>query len=87
MEIIPLAGRKDALYNPYILTGDEAQKLLNHISKMSRKFGTKIIIKDNVGVIELEKYYLTENIGAVMPDESKYKVTVSSLDTTTKTYL
>lgn len=53
LEIIPLAGRKDALYNPYILTGDEAQNLLNHISKMSRKFGTKIIIKDNIGVIEL----------------------------------
>ena len=38
---------------PFLASGKKAEKILTDISKLSEKYQTKIIIKDNYGIIEL----------------------------------
>lgn len=53
IELIPISGITDRLWQPSLLEGVEAQKVLRHIQRLSYKFGTKIQIEDNKGIITI----------------------------------
>lgn len=53
VEIIPVSGDVDSLLQPQPLTGDRAQAVLDHLTQLSRRFGTRIQSIGNRGIIDL----------------------------------
>jgi hypothetical protein len=50
--IIPIAGIRNELFQPYVLKGERANKLLRHMVELSKPFGTNIRIEGDVGIVE-----------------------------------
>lgn len=50
--IIPIAGIRNELFQPYALKGERANKLLRHMVELSKPFGTNIRIEGDVGIVE-----------------------------------
>jgi poly-gamma-glutamate synthesis protein (capsule biosynthesis protein) len=53
LEILPIAGKGKDMSQPYLLKGKRAQKLLKKVNYLSKKLGTKLQIKNNIGIINL----------------------------------
>lgn len=52
-EILSVAGSECELGQPYPLTGERAQAMLENLNELSCKLATKIEYRGNIGVIEL----------------------------------
>lgn len=52
IDIYPISGKGYQLFQPVLLKGLEAQSLITQLTKISSRFGTKIDIVDNYGVIK-----------------------------------
>lgn len=55
LDVLPVAGRGDALSQPYLLEGEAARALLEDIRTRSAEFGTTLRIEGNAGVIEIAR--------------------------------
>ena len=53
LDILPIAGRGDALSQPYLLEGEAARTLLEDIRARSADLGTTVRIEANAGVIDI----------------------------------
>ena len=53
VDVLPIAGRGDALSQPYLLEGEAARTLLEDIRTRSAEFGTTLRIEANAGVIDI----------------------------------
>jgi poly-gamma-glutamate capsule biosynthesis protein CapA/YwtB (metallophosphatase superfamily) len=51
--IYPVSGKNNELFQPYLLTGERAQKVLKETKRKSEMFDTCISIKNDQGIIEL----------------------------------
>jgi len=56
IEILPVAGRGDALSQPFLLEGAEAHAVLEDILDRSAELATTVRIVGDVGVIDIERY-------------------------------
>jgi len=54
LELIPVSGVGDQLFQPEPLAGSEAEKTLSNLEKISKPFGTKIRREGDRGVISLK---------------------------------
>jgi poly-gamma-glutamate synthesis protein (capsule biosynthesis protein) len=50
--IIPIAGIRNELFQPYVLKGERANKLLRHMAELSKPYGTNIRIEGDLGIIQ-----------------------------------
>jgi poly-gamma-glutamate synthesis protein (capsule biosynthesis protein) len=56
MKVIPLAGRNRQIrFQPYVLTGNQADRFLGFIKSLSCAFNTEIEIKNSYGFIDLSR--------------------------------
>jgi len=53
IEILPISGRGSKLYQPELLSGNDAKRMLLNLQKFSSILNTKIEIEDNKGIIIL----------------------------------
>ena len=53
IEVLPIAGRVDALSQPYLLDGEPARMLLEDIHERSAELGTTLLIVGDTGIIEI----------------------------------
>jgi poly-gamma-glutamate synthesis protein (capsule biosynthesis protein) len=53
IEIYPISGKEELLFQPVLLQEKEAAETIKHLNKISSVFGTKIIINGNRGVIKI----------------------------------
>lgn len=51
IEVLPISGRGSKLYQPELLSGNDAKRLLLDLQKLSSKLNTTIEIVDNKGII------------------------------------
>jgi poly-gamma-glutamate synthesis protein (capsule biosynthesis protein) len=61
IEILPISGKGSKLYQPELLSGNDAKKMLLRIQKLSSKLNTTIEIGDNKGKISLKFVLLVSN--------------------------
>ena len=55
LDVLPVAGRGDALSQPYVLDGHAARELLEDIRQRSADLGTTLHIEGNAGVIDVAR--------------------------------
>jgi len=55
LDVLPIAGRGDALSQPYPLEGEAARTLLEDIRARSAGLGTTLRIEGNAGVIDVAR--------------------------------
>jgi len=52
IEILPISGKNSEIdFQPYLLTGNEADEHLKLIKKISERFSTHFVIKNNKGYV------------------------------------
>lgn len=51
VEVIPVAGAGQDLAQPYVLSGDRAQNLLENVQRLTADLDTELLIEGDVGVI------------------------------------
>ncbi len=54
MEVLPIAGREDALAQPYVLEGAAADRVLEDIRVRSAELGATLEVRDGIGVIDVD---------------------------------
>jgi hypothetical protein len=57
IEILPISGKGEFLYQPFLLEGTAAKETLSSLKKLSIKFNTKIFISESRGFIFCEKNF------------------------------
>ena len=67
VEILPIAGRGNGLSQPYVLSGENAQELLEDVRARSAELDTRMEIRDAVGVIDPESAMLTSDVAVPSP--------------------
>jgi poly-gamma-glutamate synthesis protein (capsule biosynthesis protein) len=53
LEVLPIAGKGQDMSQPYLLKQERAQSLLSKVKYLSKKLGTTLQIKKNIGIINL----------------------------------
>jgi poly-gamma-glutamate capsule biosynthesis protein CapA/YwtB (metallophosphatase superfamily) len=53
LEILPISGIRNDLFEPHFLKDQKARKVLQHLVRLSKPYGTRISIEGDIGIIDI----------------------------------